>query len=194
MITSKKIKSVNYNIDTYKKKIYVYGIAQDEDERAEVINEAKKILAFEKSFHGGSSYVASLMGGDSRRSLKTETIKAPVYDFASHTRSTETQTIEPKEIVVVDGILIMAFEEVVNLLTFKVFVDTPDDVRLQRRIKRDMSERGRTEESVNKQFLASVLPMHKKFVQPHKDFTELVVDGLADPNKSVAKLISFIGL
>ena len=122
------------------------------------------------------------------------TIKAPVYDFASHTRSTETQTIEPKEIVVVDGILIMAFEEVVNLLTFKVFVDTPDDVRLQRRIKRDMSERGRTEESVNKQFLASVLPMHKKFVQPHKDFTELVVDGLADPNKSVAKLISFIGL
>tara|TARA_B100001123_G_scaffold66990_1_gene74697 strand:+ start:2797 stop:3399 length:603 start_codon:yes stop_codon:yes gene_type:complete len=121
-------------------------------------------------------------------------IQAPVYDFATHTRSTETQKIEPKEIVVVDGILIMAFEEIVNRLSLKVFVDAPDNVRLQRRIKRDTSERGRTEESVNKQFLASVLPMHKEFVQPHKDFTELVVDGLADPNKSLAKLISFIGL
>jgi uridine kinase len=77
-------------------------------------------------------------------------------------------------------------------LTFKIFIDTPDKIRLKRRIIRDMSERGRTEESVRKQFEASVLPMHKEFVQPFKDSTELIIDGLSDPKKSAAKIISFI--
>jgi len=88
--------------------------------------------------------------------------------------------------------LIMAFVEIVERLTFKIFIDTPDETRLIRRIKRDMSERGRTEESVRKQFEASVLPMHKKFVEPFKDFTELIINGLDDPSKSAAKVISFI--
>ena len=86
----------------------------------------------------------------------------------------------------------MAFVEIVERLTFKIFIDTPDETRLVRRIKRDMSERGRTEESVRKQFEASVLPMHKKFVEPFKDFTELIINGLDDPSKSAAKVISFI--
>ena len=86
----------------------------------------------------------------------------------------------------------MAFVEIVERLTFKIFIDTPDETRLIRRIKRDMSERGRTEESVRKQFEASVLPMHKKFVEPFKDFTELIINGLDDPSKSAAKVISFI--
>ncbi len=129
-------------------------------------------------------HLASLSEGDS--------IDAPIYDFATHTRSEQTEKIESKEFIVVDGILIMAFVEIVERLTFKIFIDTPDETRLIRRIKRDMSERGRTEESVRKQFEASVLPMHKKFVEPFKDFTELIINGLDDPSKSAAKVISFI--
>ena len=129
-------------------------------------------------------HLASLSEGDS--------IDAPIYDFATHTRSEQTEKIEPKEFIVVDGILIMAFVEIVERLTFKNFIDTPDETRLIRRIKTDMSERGRTEESVRKQFEASVLPMHKKFVEPFKDFTELIINGLDDPGKSAAKVISFI--
>ena len=91
-------------------------------------------------------------------------IDAPIYDFVTHTRTQQTEKIEPKEFVIVDGILIMAFAEIMERLTFKVFIDTPDETRLKRRITRDMDERGRTEESVRKQFEASVLPMHKKFV------------------------------
>ena len=119
-------------------------------------------------------------------------IEAPIYDFATHTRTQQTKKIEPKEFVIVDGILIMAFKEIMERLTFKVFIDAPDETRLKRRIKRDMDERGRTEESVRKQFEASVLPMHKKFVEPFKDSTELIIDGLQDPSKSAVQLISFI--
>ena len=119
-------------------------------------------------------------------------IDAPIYDFVTHTRTQQTEKIEPKEFVIVDGILIMAFAEIMERLTFKVFIDTPDETRLKRRITRDMDERGRTEESVRKQFEASVLPMHKKFVEPFRDSTQLMIDGLEDPSKSVAKLISFI--
>ena len=119
-------------------------------------------------------------------------IDAPIYDFVTHTRTQQTEKIESKEFVIVDGILIMAFAEIMERLTFKVFIDTPDETRLKRRITRDMDERGRTEESVRKQFEASVLPMHKKFVEPFRDSTQLIIDGLEDPSKSVAKLISFI--
>ena len=119
-------------------------------------------------------------------------IDAPIYDFVTHTRTQQTEKIEPKEFVIVDGILIMAFAEIMERLTFKIFIDTPDETRLKRRITRDMDERGRTEESVRKQFEASVLPMHKKFVEPFRDSTQLIIDGLEDPSKSVAKLISFI--
>ena len=119
-------------------------------------------------------------------------IDAPIYDFVTHTRTQQTEKIEPKEFVIIDGILIMAFAEIMERLTFKVFIDTPDEAKLKRRITRDMDERGRTEESVRKQFEASVLPMHKKFVEPFRDSTQLIIDGLEDPSKSVAKLISFI--
>ncbi|MBL89243.1 MAG: uridine kinase [Actinobacteria bacterium] len=129
-------------------------------------------------------HLDSLSGGDS--------IDAPIYDFATHTRTQQTEKIEPKEFVIVDGILILAFTEIVERLTFKVFIDAPDETRLKRRITRDMDERGRTEESVRKQFEASVLPMHKKFVEPFRDSAELTIDGLDDPSKSAAKLISFI--
>jgi len=119
-------------------------------------------------------------------------IKAPIYDFTTHTRTDQIEIIEPKEFVILDGILILAFAEIVERLTFKIFIDTPDEIRLKRRIARDMSERGRTEESVRKQFKASVLPMHNKFVEPFRDSTELIIDGLDIPSKSAAKVISFI--
>ena len=86
----------------------------------------------------------------------------------------------------------MAFSEIRERLTFKIFIDAPEETRLERRIARDMSERGRTEESVRKQFKASVQPMHEKFVQPFRDSTELIIDGLDDPNESAVKVISFI--
>ena len=124
---------------------------------------------------------------------KGHSIKAPIYDFATHTRMEQMEKIESKEFVIVDGILILAFTEIRERLTYEIFIDTPDETRLKRRIVRDMSERGRTEESVRKQFKASVLPMHKKFVQPFKESTELIINGLDDPKESASKVISFLG-
>ena len=104
-----------------------------------------------------------------------ETIECPVYDFTVHNRSDETLTIVPKRVIIVEGILIFADEGLRDLMDIKIFVDTDTDVRLCRRIKRDVNKRGRTLESVLTQYLTTVKPMHEKYVEPSKKYANIVV-------------------
>ncbi|MDQ6785587.1 MAG: uridine kinase [Acidobacteriota bacterium] len=102
-------------------------------------------------------------------------IEMPIYDFKTHTRKTETEHIEPKRVVLVEGILIFSEARILNLLDVRVFVDTPSDIRFIRRLKRDITERGRTTESVIAQYFATVRPMHFEFVEPSKRYADIII-------------------
>ena len=104
-----------------------------------------------------------------------QAIDCPVYDFAMHNRSGETVRIEPKRVIIVEGILIFENKQLRDLMDIKIFVDTDADVRLCRRIRRDVRERGRTLESVIEQYQTTVKPMHEKYVEPSKRYAHLVV-------------------
>ena len=106
---------------------------------------------------------------------KGEAIRCPVYDFTQHNRSDETITVEPKSVIIVEGILIFENEPLRDLMDIRIFVDTDADVRLCRRIKRDVNKRGRTLESVLTQYQETVKPMHEKYVEPSKKYADIVV-------------------
>lgn len=102
-------------------------------------------------------------------------IDCPVYDYTVHNRSDETIRVSPRRVIIVEGILIFENEALRNLMDIKIFVDTDADVRLCRRIKRDVSKRGRTIESVLNQYQETVKPMHEKYVEPSKKYANLIV-------------------
>ena len=102
-------------------------------------------------------------------------IDCPVYDFTVHNRSGETIRVVPKKVIIVEGILIFADEALRELMDIKIFVDTDADVRLCRRIKRDVNKRGRSLESVLTQYQTTVKPMHEKYVEPSKKYAHIVV-------------------
>ena len=104
-----------------------------------------------------------------------QAIDCPVYDFTQHNRSDETIRIEPKNVIIVEGILIFENRELRELMDIRIFVDTDADVRLCRRIKRDVNKRGRTLESVLLQYQTTVKPMHDKYVEPSKKYADIVV-------------------
>ena len=104
-----------------------------------------------------------------------ESIECPVYDFTIHDRINKTIHVEPKRVIIVEGILIFENEALRELMDIKIFVDTDADVRLCRRIRRDVNKRGRTLESVLEQYQTTVKPMHDKYVEPSKRFADLVV-------------------
>ena len=104
-----------------------------------------------------------------------QAIDCPVYDFTNHNRSNETVRIEPNPVIIVEGILIFENQPLRELMDIRIFVDTDADVRLCRRIKRDVTKRGRTLESVLLQYQQTVKPMHEKYVEPSKRFAHIVV-------------------
>lgn len=104
-----------------------------------------------------------------------ESIAMPLYDFASHSRRSETVIIEPRPILIVEGILIFVDEALRELMDLKIFVETADDLRFIRRLRRDVSERGRSVELVIKQYLDTVRPMHEQFVEPSKRFADVII-------------------
>lgn len=104
-----------------------------------------------------------------------EPIELPLYDFKTHMRLNETRSVKPKPIVIVEGILIFAEPRLLEYMDIKVFVDTPDDIRFIRRLRRDIAERGRTVESVIEQYLGTVRPMHIQFVEPSKRFADVII-------------------
>ena len=102
-------------------------------------------------------------------------IECPIYDFTVHNRSNEVVTIVPKKVIIVEGILIFENEQLRNLMDIRLFVDADADVRLCRRIRRDVNKRGRSLESVINQYTTTVKPMHEKYVEPSKKYADLVV-------------------
>ena len=102
-------------------------------------------------------------------------ILCPVYDFTVHNRSDETIRIKPERVIIVEGILIFENKELRDLMDIKIFVDTDADVRICRRIKRDVNKRGRSLESVINQYQDTVKPMHEKYVEPSKKYADIVV-------------------
>ena len=107
--------------------------------------------------------------------LAGNAVEKPVYDFANHTRSSETQRIEPTPIIIVEGILVLAEAELTKRMDIRLFVDTDDDIRLIRRIRRDMVERGRTLESILDQYESTVRPMHIEFVEPSTRQADVII-------------------
>ena len=107
--------------------------------------------------------------------LNYETIEKPVYDYVAHTISTETIIQEPKEVIILEGILILEDKRLRDLMDIKIYVDTDDDIRIIRRIKRDMVERGRTLDSIIDQYLGVVKPMYHQFIEPTKRYADVIV-------------------
>lgn len=102
-------------------------------------------------------------------------VSKPTYDFAAHTRAAETVLIEPREIVIVDGIMLFADQRIRDLLDIKIYVDVADDIRFIRRLERDVAERGRTMAGVIRQYLETVRPMHLEFVEPSKRYADVIL-------------------
>lgn len=115
-------------------------------------------------------------------------IKKHIYDFTTHARKKETVTVGPTQIILVEGILIFALEDLCRLFDLKVFVDEDDDIRLLRRIQRDINERGRSIEMVAEQYLKNVRPMHERFVEPSKKAADIVTRSF-DSAEDVIKLL-----
>lgn len=115
------------------------------------------------------------------KALKTgKTVQIPIYDFVTHSRKPETLLGEPKPVIIVDGILILHSGEVRAECDETLFFDTPEELRFQRRLDRDVHERGRTPAGVKKQFELQVRPMHNQFVEPSKNFAHTIIKDLGD--------------
>ena len=104
-----------------------------------------------------------------------QTVQIPLYNFNTHTRTDDTLTIGNHHIIVLEGILALFDEKIRNMMDIKLYVDTPDDIRIIRRIKRDINKRGRTFESVIEQYYNTVRPMHQQFVEPSKKYADVII-------------------
>lgn len=104
-----------------------------------------------------------------------ESIEIPVYDYTRHTRSDETVLVEPQDVIILEGILILEDKRLRDLMDIKIYVDTADDLRIIRRIERDMKERGRSLESIINQYLTVVREMHQQFIEPSKKYADVII-------------------
>ncbi len=106
---------------------------------------------------------------------KGETIEKPIYDFTLHTRSEKSETIDSRDVILLEGILVLAEKKIRDLCDIMVYVDTDSDIRLIRRLKRDIEERGRSLDSVCQQYLTTVKIMHEQFVEPSKKYAHIII-------------------
>lgn len=110
-----------------------------------------------------------------KRLLNYDPIEKPVYDYAMHTRSDQVIEVEPKDVIILEGILVLEDERLRNLMDIKLFVDTDADLRIIRRLFRDIKERGRTMDSVIEQYVNVVRPMHNQFIEPTKRYADVII-------------------
>ena len=135
----------------------------------------------EANFDHPDSIDSEMLVNHLKRLRGGQAIEMPIYDFVTHTRSDESEHIEPKPVVIVEGILIFAESRVLDLLDVRVFVDTPDDIRLIRRLKRDINERGRSFERTLWQYEHTIRPMHFEFVEPSKRHADIIIPEGGNP-------------
>ena len=129
------------------------------------------------NFDHPSAIDITLFEKDLKSLLEGKTINVPLYDFKTHSRLKEYRQLKPHHIIVVEGILVLHYPQIRELFSLKIFVDTPEDLRFNRRQKRDINERGRNEENIIEQYVNSVRPMHDKFVEPSKYFADEIILG-----------------
>ena len=146
------------------------------------------------NFDHPSSLDTSLLIQHVRDLKQGKKVEVPNYDFSTHMRTNVTTTVQPKPVVIVEGILIFSDPDLVKELDVKVFVDADSDVRLIRRLKRDMKERGRTVEQVIDQYQTTVKPMHEMFVEPSKNVADIVImsDKCNDPKVSLSVIVNHL--
>ena len=123
---------------------------------------------------------------------KGSSVDIPVYDFTTHSRKPETQRIEPRRVIIVEGILVLAEAELRRRIDIKLFVDTPPDIRFMRRLMRDIRTRGRSLESVVEQYITTVRPMHEEFVEPSKRYADLIIPEGGENQVALDAIISRI--
>jgi uridine kinase len=145
-------------------------------DRAEQSAEARAALNFDHP----DALESELLVAHLRELRAGRAVDVPVYDFARHRRAVQTWRAEPRPLVVVDGILALADPELRACFDLRIFVDAPEDLRLRRRVARDVAERGRSAESVRAQFAATVRPMHALFVEPSRAHADLIVANSSD--------------
>lgn len=129
----------------------------------------------EVNFDHPSSLESELLVEHLKMLKNGEGVDVPMYDFKTHSRTAETLHIDPLPVIVVEGILLFCFEPLRDMLDIKIFVDTDADIRAFRRIRRDMRERGRTFDSIRKQYYKTVRPMHLEFVEPSKRYADVII-------------------
>ncbi len=120
--------------------------------------------------------------------MHRKAVEMPVYDFTEHTRSSKTIHVEPADIIILEGILVLADENLRNLMDIKVYVETDDDIRFIRRLERDLKERGRSLDSVIDQYLATVKPMYHQFIEPTKRYADIIVPEGGENNVAIDML------
>ena len=128
-----------------------------------------------RNFDHPDAFDNELLRAHVRALLEGRTVEQPIYDYTRHARLKETKTVGDHAVIVLEGILIFTDEELRELMDIKVFIDTDADVRLMRRIERDIKERGRSIESILRQYRATVRPMHLQFVEPSKRWADIIV-------------------
>lgn len=129
----------------------------------------------EVNFDHPNSLESDLMMEHIKQLKNWESIELPIYDFKNHVRTTDHRTIKPQGVIIVEGILIFGEKCLRDLFDVKIFVDTDNDLRFIRRLKRDITERGRSTESVINQYLNTVRPMHLEFVEPSKRYADIII-------------------
>jgi uridine kinase len=127
-----------------------------------------------------------------RQLYKGNAINKPIYDFTTHSRTKETELLEPRKYIIIEGLFALYWDEISKLLGTRVFVDLGEDICLERRIERDIRERGRTRESVLEQYHSTVLPMAKRYVHPTREHADIVVTGNDNIEHEVAVVLQHV--
>ena len=121
-----------------------------------------------------------------------QSIEKPVYDYVQHTRATEVIHVEPVDVIILEGILVLEDADLRDLMDIKLFVDTDSDLRIIRRIMRDIKERGRTTDSVIDQYLSAVRPMHNLFIEPTKRYADIIIPEGGDNEVAIDLMVTKI--
>jgi dephospho-CoA kinase len=140
----------------------------------------------------GHIYRFSLLSSHLKKLKQRKTVNIPCYDFSTHSRTKNTEQITPTELIIVDGILILSSQKLSELFDLKIYIETTDEIRFQRRLNRDVKERKRKPEGVLTQWNNQVLPMHKKFVENSATLADIILSGESNIDESVKKIVSKI--
>ncbi len=144
------------------------------------------------NFDHPDSLETSLLIKDIRKFKQGEDIEQPIYNFTTHSRMKERRIILPRDFLIIEGILIYAEKELRDLMDIKIYVDTDDDERLIRRLRRDIVERGRSLDSVINQYIATVKPMHLEFVEPSKRWADIIIPKGGENKVAIDMVVSKI--